>query len=155
MSAGAGLIVFFWFPLIARLDHPVRWFDAVGLAFFVVAGTEKALIYGISPVASALLGMLTGIGGGMLRNVLANRVPVVLKPDFYALAALAGAAVVATGHELKVDPVATAVVGAVLCFALRFMAIRYGWQLPAARASEKFCEPDDSRGGPDRTGKGD
>lgn len=69
VSAGAGLIVFFWFPLIARLDHPVRWFDAVGLAFFAVAGTEKALIYGMSPAASALLGMLTGIGGGMLRDV--------------------------------------------------------------------------------------
>lgn len=134
VSAGAGLVVFFRFPLIARLDHPVRWFDAVGLAFFAVAGTEKALIFGMNPVAAALLGMLTGIGGGMLRDMLANRVPVVLKSDFYALAALAGAAVVAAGHELKFDPIVTAAVGAVLCFALRFMAIHFGWQLPAAHA---------------------
>lgn len=155
VSAGAGLIVFFRFPLVTRLDHPVRWFDAVGLAFFAVAGTEKALIFGMNPVAAALLGMLTGIGGGMLRDVLANRVPVVLNSDFYALAALAGAAVVAAGHELEFDPILAAAVGAILCFALRFMAIRFEWQLPAARAGGKFREPGDSRSDPDRTRKGE
>lgn len=132
VSLVAGLVTFFWFPAISRLNHPVQTFDAVGLAFFAVAGTQKALAFGLNPVMAALLGMLTGIGGGMLRDILANEVPVVLKSDFYALAALAGAAVVAGGHVLHVQPVATAVVGAALCFILRFMAIRYGWHLPAA-----------------------
>lgn len=132
VSILAGLITFFWFPLIDRLNHPVQWFDAVGLAFFAVAGTEKALAYGLNPVMAALLGMLTGIGGGMLRDVLANEIPVVLKADFYALAALAGAAVVAGGHKLGVSAVTTAIAGALLCFALRFMAIQHGWHLPAA-----------------------
>lgn len=143
VSILAGLITFVWFPVIAKLNHPVQWFDAVGLAFFAVAGTEKALTFGLNPVMAALLGMLTGIGGGMLRDVLANEIPVVLKSDFYALAALAGAAVVAGGHALHIPPVTTAIVGALLCFALRFMAIQHGWHLPSARWSRDPGKPPD------------
>ena len=137
VSILAGFLVFFWSPLIARLNNPVLWFDAVGLAFFTVVGAEKALVYGLNPVMAALLGMLTGIGGGMLRDVLVNQIPTVLRADLYALAALAGAAVVVAGNMLGLHPVAPAVVGGLLCFALRFMAIRYGWHLPAARSSQK------------------
>jgi uncharacterized membrane protein YeiH len=135
VSVLAGLITFFWSPLVARLKNPVLWFDAVGLAFFAVVGTEKALVHGLNPAMAALLGMLTGIGGGMLRDVLANEIPVVLQADFYALAALAGAAVVAGGHMLHVQPAVSAMLGATLCFALRFMAIQFGWHLPAAQLS--------------------
>ena len=133
VSVLAGLIVFYRYPLIARLDHPVQWSDAVGLAFFAVAGTEKALGFGLNPVMAALLGMLTGIGGGMLRDVLANEIPVVLRSDLYALAALACAAVVSGGEVLHLHPVAPAIAGMVVCFALRYMAIRHGWHLPAAK----------------------
>jgi uncharacterized membrane protein YeiH len=132
VSVLAGLITFFWYPLIARLNNPVLWFDAVGLGFFAVAGTQKALDYGLDPVMAALLGMLTGIGGGMLRDVLVNEIPIVLHADLYALAALAGAAVVAGGHALHIQPIVTTMTGAVVCFVLRFMAIRYSWRLPAA-----------------------
>jgi uncharacterized membrane protein YeiH len=126
-------MTYFWFPLISRLSNPVLWFDAIGLAFFAVAGTQKALVYGLNPVMAALLGMLTGIGGGMLRDVLVTEVPTVLRADLYALAALAGSAVVAAGHVLHIQPIATAIVAGILCFGLRVMAIRYGWHLPAAR----------------------
>lgn len=133
VSILAGFVVYFWYPLIARLNNPVLWFDAVGLAFFAVAGAEKALVYHLNPVMAALLGMLTGIGGGMLRDVLVNQIPTVLRADLYALAALAGAAVVVAGQALGLHPVGPAVIGGLLCFALRFMAIRYRWHLPAAR----------------------
>lgn len=133
VSILAGLITFYWYRLIGRLGNSVLWFDAVGLAFFAVAGAEKALVHGLDPVMAALLGMLTGIGGGMLRDVLANEIPVVLRSDLYALAALAGAAVVVIGHVLHIHPLATTVVGGLLCFALRYMAIRHGWHLPSAR----------------------
>lgn len=133
VSVLAGFIVFLRYPLVARLDHPVQWLDAVGLAFFAVSGTGKALAYGLNPVMAALLGMLTGIGGGMLRDVLANDIPAVLRSDLYALAALACAVIVSAGHVLHYPPVAPAVIGMVICFALRFMAIRYGWHLPAVR----------------------
>lgn len=133
VSVLAGLVVFLRYPLLARLSNPVLWFDAIGLAFFAVAGAQKALVYGLNPVMAALLGMLTGIGGGMVRDVLVNQIPAVLRADLYALAALAGAAVVVGGHLLGLAPAATATVGGVLCFALRYMAIKHGWHLPAAR----------------------
>lgn len=132
VSILAGFAVFFWYPLVARLNNPVLWFDAVGLAFFAVAGAEKALVRGVNPVMAALLGMLTGIGGGMLRDMMVTEIPVVLRADLYALAALAGAIVVVVGHLLRISPIATTIVGGVLCFALRYMAIRHGWHLPAA-----------------------
>lgn len=133
VSVLAGLIVFFRYPLIARLNNPVQWMDAVGMAFFAVAGTEKALAYGLNPVMAALLGVLTGVGGGMLRDAFANEIPVVLRSDPYALAALAAAVVVAGGHVLHLRPTGPAIVGMLACFMLRFMAIQHGWHLPAAR----------------------
>jgi uncharacterized membrane protein YeiH len=134
VSVLAGLITFIWYPITDRLRTDVLLLDAVGLAFFAVAGAEKALMYGLNPLMAALLGMLTGIGGGMLRDILANEIPAVLKSDFYALAALAGAGAVVIGHQLHLPAVATTVAGGGLCFALRFMAIRYNWHLPKARA---------------------
>ncbi|HET7592523.1 MAG TPA: trimeric intracellular cation channel family protein [Rhodanobacteraceae bacterium] len=132
----AGLIVFFQDRLVTRHNNVVLWFDAVGLAFFAVAGAEKALVHGMNPVMAALLGMLTGIGGGMLRDVLVMQVPTVLRSDLYALAALVGAGIVVGGHVLHIHAVATTVVGGLACFALRYMAIRHGWHLPHARPSE-------------------
>lgn len=133
VSILAGLIVFFRDPVVTRHSNMVLWFDAVGLAFFAVAGAEKALMHGINPVMAALLGMLTGIGGGMLRDVLVMQIPAVLRSDLYALAALVGAAIVVGGHVLNVNAVATTIVGGLACFALRYMAIRHGWHLPHAR----------------------
>jgi uncharacterized membrane protein YeiH len=135
VSILAGLIVFFWDPVVTRHSNTVLWFDAVGLAFFAVAGAEKALLLGINPVMAALLGMLTGIGGGMLRDVLVMQIPAVMRSDLYALAALIGAAIVVGGHVLNVNAVATTIVGGLACFALRYMAIRHGWHLPHARGS--------------------
>jgi uncharacterized membrane protein YeiH len=132
VSILAGLITFYWHPITHRFRNDVLWFDAVGLAFFAVAGAQKALVYELSPVIAPLLGMLTGIGGGMLRDVLVREIPVVLRADFYALAALAGASVVVIGRVAHVSPLASAIVGGVLCFALRYMPIQWGWHLPTA-----------------------
>lgn len=132
VSILAGFAVIFWHPALARLNHPVLWLDAVGLAFFAVAGAQKALVHGLHPAMAALLGMLTGIGGGMLRDLLVVEVPVVLRADLYALAALGAAIVVAVGHVLHISPIATTIIGGVLCFALRYLAIRHGWHLPIA-----------------------
>lgn len=133
VSVAAGLVCFFWCGLIDRLRNPVRLLDAMGLALFAVAGTQKALAFGLSPVMAALLGMLTGIGGGVARDVLLSEIPAVLRADLYAVAALAGAAVVVGGHLLQLPVVVTACAGGLVCFALRMMAIRRGWRLPVAR----------------------
>lgn len=132
VAIAAGVITFFWSQLVERLRNPVRLLDAVGLAFFAVAGTEKALAFGLSPLMAALTGMLTGIGGGMARDVLLADVPVVLRADLYAVAALVGAGIVVGGHLLGLPVVATAVAGGLACFALRLLALRRGWRLPVA-----------------------
>lgn len=136
VSLVTGLVSFYWYSAIERLRNPVRLLDAMGLAFFAVSGTEKALAFGLSPIMAALLGMLTGIGGGMVRDVLLAQVPVVLRADLYAVAALAGAAIVAGGSLLHVTPIVTTVCGGLVCFALRMMALRWGWRLPTARRAD-------------------
>jgi uncharacterized membrane protein YeiH len=134
-SLVAGLIVFFWYP--TGKDHPnlrdrVLVFDAAGLALFAVVGTQKALGYRLHPVMAPLLGMLSGIGGGMLRDVLLAQVPTVLRSELYAVAALAGAVVVVLGSLLDLPPALTALAGAAVCFGIRLVAIRRGWRLPVA-----------------------
>jgi uncharacterized membrane protein YeiH len=111
--------------------------DAAGLGLFAVAGTQKALAFGLTPVMTALLGMLTGIGGGMARDLLLAEIPTVLRSELYAVAALAGAAVAVIGAALQLPSTATTIAGAVLCFGLRFMAIRRGWHLPVADGPEQ------------------
>jgi uncharacterized membrane protein YeiH len=132
ISLAAGLLTFYQFPVIDRLRSSVLLFDAAGLALFAVSGALKALASGLSPVAAVLLGMLTGIGGGMMRDLLVSEVPVVLRADLYAVAALAGAVVVVGCHLLGLPSVVAAIAGALLCFGLRLTAIRRGWRLPTA-----------------------
>jgi uncharacterized membrane protein YeiH len=131
-SLVAGVATFLWYPSITRVQRIVLLFDAAGLATFAVAGTQKAPAYDVNPIAAALLGMLTGIGGGMIRDVLVQEIPVVLRSDFYAVAALAGAAVAVAGHLLHWPPVPTTIAGASVCFFMRLTAIRRGWRLPVA-----------------------
>jgi len=132
VSLLAGLLTFYCYAIINRLSSSVLIFDAAGLALFAVTGATKALTFGLGPVGAALLGMLTGIGGGMMRDILVTEIPVVLRADLYAVAALAGATVVVIGHALNVSSAATSILGALICFGLRFLAIQYGWRLPVA-----------------------
>jgi uncharacterized membrane protein YeiH len=133
VSILAGLIVFFGQSLINRMSSPVLFFDAAGLGLFCVAGADKALAFHAGPIAATLLGMLTGIGGGMVRDVLVMEVPTVLRTELYAVAALLGAAFTVGGQRLGMPLHVAAPAGAVLCITLRLLALRYGWHLPVAR----------------------
>ena len=133
VSLLAGAVTFYRFHGIDRLSSVVLLFDAAGLALFAVSGTQKALAFGLNPAMAALLGMLTGIGGGMVRDVLVAEIPTVLRADLYAVAALAGAALVVIGNLLHLSSAAAMIAGAALCFGLRVMAIKRGWHLPVAR----------------------
>ena len=129
----AGFASFFWHRTIERLRNPVQLFDAAGLALFAVLGTDKALTFGLSPFAAILFGIITGIGGGIARDLLVVRTPVVLQhTELYAAAAMAGAGIVAIAHAAGWSQAPAMVAGAVLCFGLRFGAIRHGWRLPVA-----------------------
>jgi uncharacterized membrane protein YeiH len=122
------------------MSHPVLVFDAAGLAFFAVAGASKALAYGLHPVMAIVLGMVTGIGGGIVRDVLLAEIPMVLRAELYAVAALLAAAIVVIGHLLQLPVAPVTAVALVACFLLRVMAITHGWRLPVAKIRDKDPE---------------
>lgn len=136
VSVLAGIATIYWKPVIDRVRSSVLIFDAGGLALFAVSGAQKAVDLRLGPITAMLLGMLTAIGGGMVRDLLTGEVPSVLRGDIYAVAALAGAAVVVGGRMLHFPATLDAIVGASLCFGLRLVAIRRGWQLPGAHVRE-------------------
>lgn len=143
VAVTAGLAMFLWYPIAERsknLRNHVLIFDAAGLGLFAVVGTQKALGFHLHPAMAALLGMLTGIGGGVLRDVLIARIPWVLRSELYAVAALAGALVVVAGHLLNFPPTWVAVAGAVICFVIRLIAVRRGWNLPVSPPRFHFPE---------------
>jgi uncharacterized membrane protein YeiH len=128
----AALLGFFFHRTIERLTASFRLLDAVGLGFFAVAGTTLALEAGLGVVPAALLGVVTGAGGGILRDLLAGDVPLVLRSEVYALAALVGALAFAGADRLVAGP-AAASLGITATFALRLVAIRFGWHAPRPR----------------------
>ena len=134
LSLVAGVVTFFWFPLIAKMKSPVQLFDALGLGLFAVVGAGKALAFHLGPGAAVLMGVLTGIGGGMARDILVSEVPVVFTAELYAVAALAGAAVLVIGNTVFPGSAAVAAaLGGIVCVALRLLAIWRGWKLPVAQ----------------------
>lgn len=129
----AGLLTFFLHPGIGRLERLVNIFDAAGLALFCVTGARKALDAGLPPLSAALLGTIAGIGGGVIRDVLSGRVPVVLRSEIYATPAFLGAGIVVVLDALGQQQSWVAIVGAVVCFVIRLLAIRRGWNAPLPR----------------------
>jgi uncharacterized membrane protein YeiH len=148
VSLVAGLITFSFPAAVTQRWSPVLLFDAAGLALFAVSGAHKALAYGLNPIMATLLGMLTGIGGGMARDVLLAEIPTVLRADLYAVAALVGAAVVVIANVMQLPSEAAALIGAALCFGLRVLAIRRGWQLPVASVDRRRSKSTDIDGKP-------
>jgi uncharacterized membrane protein YeiH len=108
--------------------------DAAGLALFAVAGTEKALDYRIHPSIAVLLGAITAVGGGVVRDVLLAQIPAVLRVDIYATAALAGSLVMVIAPRLGIPRTSSALLGGAVCFTLRMLAVWQNWQLPKANA---------------------
>jgi uncharacterized membrane protein YeiH len=131
VPVGAGLLTFFYHPTLGRMERLVTVFDAFGLSLFCVTGALKALDYGLGPVPAALLGMVTGIGGGMARDLLAGRVPAVFRGEIYATPALAGAAIVVLcARYADLPTLAVAVLGGGTCLTWRLLAMWRHWQAP-------------------------
>jgi uncharacterized membrane protein YeiH len=126
----AGVCAFFFQPQIERFKRPVMLLDAVGLGVFAVAGCSKAIAFGLAPPGAVLLGVMTAIGGGMLRDMMAAEVPRVLHEEVYALAAFAGAATYAGCLWLGVPDVISAAGGVVFAVGLRLASVYLGWRLP-------------------------
>ena len=129
-SVLAGLLAFRFHPTLSRMEKVVNVFDAAGLGLFCVTGALKALEFGVEPVGAALMGMLTAIGGGITRDVLAGRVPVVLRGELYATPCLAGAAATVALDALGAPLLLVTVPPALLCTGWRLLAMRHGWHAP-------------------------
>ncbi|MGW3101668.1 trimeric intracellular cation channel family protein [Streptomyces sp. NPDC001100] len=130
----AALLVFFLHPHVERIQAGVNVFDAAGLGLFCVSGTVKAYDYGLSLTSSAALGLATAVGGGVLRDVLANETPSLLRwdRDLYAVPAIVGATIsVLCIHYDALTPL-TSGLAIVTAFVLRLLAMRFHWRAPRA-----------------------
>jgi uncharacterized membrane protein YeiH len=133
IAVGAALLVMCANRLVRRLQHTVQLFDAAGLGFFAVDGTQRALTHGIDPIMAGTLGLVTGIGGGILRDLLSGSKPMVLSSGFYASAALAAIALVLAARAIGFPASGAIAIAAVaVCFLLRVFAIYGKWNLPSA-----------------------
>ena len=131
VAALAGVFTFFWQPRLEQLRRSIIVLDAGALALFVLSGTMKALEYGVGPLAAVFAGVLTGVGGGILRDLLTNEVPLLFQDkQLYAIPALAGAALTAALAEAgMLGPFSQAAVLA-LVFGFRLVSLRLGWSAP-------------------------
>ncbi len=132
VAGGAGLLTTFAHPAINRLQRPIDVLDAAGLALFCVTGAATALAHRLGVVDAVILGAITGIGGGMLRDILVREIPTVLRGGLYAIPALVGAGIVVIAYHAGDHTLTFPIVGAAACFLMRMAGLRYGIGLPAA-----------------------
>ncbi|MEA5080054.1 MAG: trimeric intracellular cation channel family protein [Dysgonamonadaceae bacterium] len=122
------------YPLVRKLNRPVIFFDAIGLSMFAVTGAQKSLSFGHNAEVAVLLGIITAVGGGIIRDMLLTRIPVILEKEVYASAALIGALIVVLGDHfnwLTRDWIS--IIAMLVCFTLRMLALRNHWNLPTFR----------------------
>ena len=131
VAAAGALVAFFLSHQLERLVLPVLVLDAAGLSLFCVTGASKALAFGLGPVQAAILGGITGVGGGTIRDVLVGRVPSVLSSGLYAVPALLGGMVTVIAVQLHVYGLGAALLAAAVCFVVRMLGVRYNINAPA------------------------
>lgn len=126
----SGLVTFFFFNQVDKLHRPIDFFDALGLGLFTVIGADKALAFGINPVWSVALGLVTAVGGGIARDMMLAQIPTVFRSEIYAAPAFLGALILVAGQNLwpGLGPIFM-ILGAVTCSGLRLLAIHYHWHI--------------------------
>jgi len=129
VPAATALAVFVFHPAFGRMERQIMVLDAVGLALFCVTGAVKADEAGLNVLAASVLGTLSGIGGGMLRDVVAGRVPVIFRGELYATPAFAGALIATVVHHEGYSEWWYALAFAV-CLGWRLVALKRGWTAP-------------------------
>jgi uncharacterized membrane protein YeiH len=137
VAAGGGLVAFAAGQALDRLATAIVVLDAAGLSLFAVTGALKGLHFGMGFGQAVILGTITGVGGGTLRDVLIREVPAVLTSGLYAIPALVGACVVVTGHRIGTPVLPAAVLAAGVCFAIRMVGVHYGIDAPGPPRSRR------------------
>lgn len=143
VAATGSLVAFVFGRALDRLGTPILVMDAAGLSLFAVSGALKALSLEAGLVQAVILGAITAVGGGTVRDMMIGRVPVVLRHELYALPALIGALLVVGATQLGAPELAAAVAGAGLCFLIRMLGLRFGIDAPRPPG----VLPADDRGG--------
>ena len=144
-AVATALVIFFWQPPARLTRWPLDITDAVGLGLFAVTGTVTAYQYGLSAPAAAMLGLTTGVGGGIIRDVLSGQVPVVLRPNthLYAIPAAGGAAVTAALLSFDVYRPWMGLLCAAAVIAVRIGSLKYGWHGPRPWYTERDRKDED------------
>jgi uncharacterized membrane protein YeiH len=130
LIVAAGMLTFLSAPLIRRVERSLLWADAIGLSVFCVAGAAKALALSGSPSIAVAMGVVTAVLGGIIRDVVCNDIPLILRQDIYATAAFAGALTYVVLTLLGLDGTFSLWSGAAVCFVVRASALIWGWSLP-------------------------
>jgi uncharacterized membrane protein YeiH len=141
VAAAAGVLTFVAHAALTRLERPILILDAGGLALFCVTGASTALAYHIAPISAIVLGAITGIGGGVLRDILLRDIPVVLRTGLYAIPAPTGAAVVVIASQIGTRSLAVPIIAAGVCFVIRVAGIRFDLNVPKARGEGDDASP--------------
>lgn len=131
MVFAATIVTISFYHVVSILSQPVLLFDALGLSVFAVTGARKAIAFGLNYDAAVLLGIVTAVGGGVIRDILLNRIPVILTREIYASAAMVGAMIVVGGDYFHYPKEIVAVVAILCCFALRFLGLHFHLNLPS------------------------
>jgi uncharacterized membrane protein YeiH len=144
VAAGGGLVAFWFGPSLSRFASAIDVLDAAGLSLFAVTGAAKAVELGVGPLQAVILGVVTGVGGGTVRDMLIQRIPSVLSSGLYAIPALAGAALVVAAEGGGVDRllgVPAALGGAAVCFVIRLLGLHFGLDAPKPPRSRRLEGP--------------
>lgn len=133
VAVGSAVVAFLAQRYLTRVMRAINLFDAAGLSLFCVTGTAVAFAHGLGPFQSTILGAITAVGGGTLRDVIIRRVPTVLTSGLYAVPALVGAAITAVALDARFYNTAVALAAALVCLAIRLAGLRYNLNLPIAK----------------------
>ena len=134
LIGGAALLTFLAAPLLQRVERLLLWADAIGLSVFCVAGAAKSYALTGSAEVAVVMGVVTAVLGGIIRDVVCNEIPLILRQDIYATAAFAGALAYVAAQALSLDIELSLWIGAGICFLIRASALLWGWSLPKRKA---------------------
>ncbi|MEM8981702.1 MAG: trimeric intracellular cation channel family protein [Pseudomonadota bacterium] len=131
LALSSAVVVFFAESAISSRLRLLTWLDAVGLALFASLGASKAIGLGATPLIAVMMGIVSAVFGGIIRDVVCNEIPLILKQEVYASAAFGAAAIVVALNGIGIDPMLVIAIGTALGFAIRACAIVFGWSLPS------------------------
>lgn len=132
------VLIFSFYPRLPEMRLPLQTADAIGLALFAVTGATKAVEHGVPFYVAGVIGMLNGVGGGVIREMLMGQVPSIMREELYAIPALAGSLILALGHLYHVLPdQAMTLVAMLIIFAMRMAALLFKWNLPVRRLKKE------------------